>query len=91
MKVVDEKLEAVPKFCYLEGILSAGGGCKLAVIINTLQMCFGASSANCSPFHPQSSTSDQRSSLFNMRKECDATYSRDLGPVSDYTEPPAAL
>ena len=43
VKVDDEKLEAVPEFCYLGDMLSAGGGCELAAV--TCQ-----SSANCSPF-----------------------------------------
>ena len=30
VKVDDEKLEAVPEFCYLGDMLSAGGGCELA-------------------------------------------------------------
>ena len=32
MKVDDEKLEAVPEFCYLGDMLSAGGGCELAAV-----------------------------------------------------------
>ena len=32
VKVDDEKLEAVPEFCYLGDMLSAGGGCKLAAV-----------------------------------------------------------
>ena len=32
VEVDDEKLEAVPEFCYLEDMLSAGGGCKLAAV-----------------------------------------------------------
>ena len=30
--VNDEKVEAVPEFCYLGDILSAGGGCELAAV-----------------------------------------------------------
>ena len=30
--VDDEKVEAVPEFCYLGDMLSAGGGCKLAAV-----------------------------------------------------------
>ena len=49
VNVDDEKLEAVPEFCYLGDMHSAGGGrrpcgCELA------ENVFGASSANCSPF-----------------------------------------
>ena len=29
-----EKVEAVPEFCYLGDMLSAGGGCKLAAVTN---------------------------------------------------------
>ena len=29
-----EKVEAVPEFCYLEDMLSAGGGCELAAVMN---------------------------------------------------------
>ena len=32
VKVDDEKLEAVPEFCYLGYMLSAGGGCELAAV-----------------------------------------------------------
>ena len=32
VKFDDEKLEAVPEFCYLGDILSASGGCKLAAV-----------------------------------------------------------
>ena len=32
MKVDDEKFEAVPGFCYLGDMLSAGGVCKLAAV-----------------------------------------------------------
>ena len=32
VKVDDEKLEAVPEFCYLGNMLSAGGGCELAAV-----------------------------------------------------------
>ena len=28
----DEKLEVVPEFCYLEDVLSEGGGCELTLI-----------------------------------------------------------
>ena len=43
------------------------------------------------PSHqPQSATSDQRSGVFIMRKECDAACGRDLCHDSSYTEPPAA-
>ena len=29
-----EKVEAVPEFCYLGNMLSAGGGCELAAVSN---------------------------------------------------------
>ena len=45
-EVGNEKLEVVPGFCYLEDMLSAGGGCELAANVH------GASSANCFPFSP---------------------------------------
>ena len=32
VKVDDEKLEAVPEFCYLGDMPSAGGGCELAAV-----------------------------------------------------------
>ena len=32
VEVDDEKLEAVPEFCYLGDMLSAGGGCELAAV-----------------------------------------------------------
>ena len=32
VKVDDEKLEAVPEYCYLGDMLSAGGGCELAAV-----------------------------------------------------------
>ena len=32
VEVDDEKLEAVPEFCYLGDMLSAGGGCMLAAV-----------------------------------------------------------
>ena len=32
VEVDDEKLEAVPEFCYLEDMLSAGSGCELAAV-----------------------------------------------------------
>ena len=35
----DEKLEPVPKFCYLGDMLSAGGGCELASIAHCV--CLG--------------------------------------------------
>ena len=31
-QVDDEKVEAVPEFCYLEDMLSNGGGCELAAV-----------------------------------------------------------
>ena len=85
VKVDDEKLEAVPEFCYLGDMLSAGGGCELAA------MCLGQVPPTAPPSHQlQSATSDQRSGVFIMRKECDAACSRDLGHDSSFTEPPAA-
>ena len=30
--VDDKKVEAVPEFCYLGDMLSAGGGCELATV-----------------------------------------------------------
>ena len=50
VEVGNEKLEAVPEFCYLGDMLSAGGGCEVAAI--TRCKCAGASSANCFPFSP---------------------------------------
>ena len=32
VQVVDETVEAVPKFCYLGDMLSANGGCDLAAV-----------------------------------------------------------
>ena len=32
LRFMNEKLEVVPEFCYLGDMLSAGGGCELAVI-----------------------------------------------------------
>ena len=32
VKINDEMLKAVPEFCYLGDMLSAGGGCELAVV-----------------------------------------------------------
>ena len=32
VKVDEEKLEAVPEFCYLGDMISAGGGCELAAV-----------------------------------------------------------
>ena len=32
VEVENEKLEVVPEICYLEDMLSAGGGCELAAI-----------------------------------------------------------
>ena len=32
VQVDDEKVEAVPEFCYLGDIISAGGGCELAAV-----------------------------------------------------------
>ena len=32
VQVDDETVEAVPEFCYLEDMLSAGGGCELAAV-----------------------------------------------------------
>ena len=37
VKINDEMLKAVPELCYLGDMLSAGGGCKLAVV--TLSKC----------------------------------------------------
>ena len=36
----DEKLEAVPEFCYLRDMLSAGGGCELAAVTRQLLPIF---------------------------------------------------
>ena len=44
VKVDDKKLEAVPEFCYLGDMLSAGGGCELAAVTRCICAC------NCSPF-----------------------------------------
>ena len=30
--VGDDKLEVIPEFCYLGGMLYAGGGCQLALV-----------------------------------------------------------
>ena len=58
VKVDDVIVEAVPESCYIGGIISAGGGCEMAVV--TSCKCSWASSANCSPSNqPQSDAYDQ--------------------------------
>ena len=42
MKIGDENLEAVPQFSFFRDMLTAGGGCKVAVVI----CCKCASSIN---------------------------------------------
>ena len=56
VEVGNEKLEVVPEFCYLEDMLSAGGGCD-----HMLQMCMGQVPPSASPSHqPPSAPFDQR-------------------------------
>ena len=50
VEVGNEKLEVVPGFCYLEDMLSAGGGCELAAI--TRCKCAWGKFRNCFPFSP---------------------------------------
>ena len=58
---------------------------------HTLQMCMGQVAPIAFPSHqPQSVPSDQRPRVLNIREECDAAYSRDLGYEGGYTEPSLA-
>ena len=50
VQVDDETVEAVPEFCYLGDMLSAGGGCELAAVMVANPL--GASSDSYSPSSP---------------------------------------
>ena len=83
VQVDDETVEAVPEFCYLGDMLSAGGGCELA---NALQIRLGQVPTVTPPTHqPQSATFDQRSSLFNLCEKCNAACGRNMGHDCGYT------
>ena len=85
VKVDDEKLEAVPEFCYLGDMLSAGGGCELAAV--TRCKCAWGKSRQLPPppsHKPQCAPFYQRPGEFNMCKECDAACNRDLGHDNGY-------
>ena len=83
VKVDDEKLEAVPEFCYLGDMLSAGGGCELAAV--TRCKCAWGKFRQLPPppppppHKPQYAPCYQMQCVFNMCKKCDAACSR-LGP-----------
>ena len=68
--VDDEKVEAVPDFCYLGDMLSADRGCSHALQIGLGKVL------PTTPSPHQSATFDQRSSVFNL---CTATCSRNMG------------
>ena len=85
VKVDDEKLEAVPEFCYLGDMLSTGGGCELAAVTHC-KCAWGKFRQLLPPSHkPQCAPCYQRSGVINMCKECDTACSRDLGHDSGYT------
>ena len=76
VQVDDEKVEAVPDFCYLGDMLSAF----------TLQICLGQVPTATSPPHqPQPAIFDQRSSVFNLYEKCNAACSRNMGYDCGYT------
>ena len=83
--VDDEKMEALPEFCYLGDMLYAGGGCELAAVTGC-KCAGGQVPPTASPSHkPQCVPCYQRPGVFNMCKECDAACSRDLDHDSGYT------
>ena len=61
--------EAIPEFCYLRDMLSAGGGCELTLVI----CCICAWGKFCQQLpllnNPQTTSSDQRLGVFNMCTE----------------------
>ena len=76
--------KAVPVFCYLGDMLSAGGCCEMAVF-TCLQMLMLKFLPTATAFHQsQSVSSDRRIDVFNMREKCDDACSGDIG--SGYTE-----
>ena len=69
VKVDDKKLEAVPEFCYVGDMLSAGGGCELAAVTRC-KFAWGQVPPTAPPSHQSpSAPCDQRSGLFNLSKE----------------------
>ena len=73
-------MEAVPEFCNLGDMLSAGGGCELAAVTHWQVP------PTAPPSHkPQFAPCYQRPGVFNMCNECDAACSKDLGHDSGYT------
>ena len=88
MKVDDEKLQAVPEFCYLGDMLSAGNSCELAAV--TRCKCAWGKFPQLLPLLTNHNLPLLTRGVFIMRKECDAACSIDLGQESSYNEPPAA-
>ena len=85
VKINDGMHKAVQEFCYLGDMLSAGGGCELAVI--TRCKC---SWGKICELLPLPINRNQLVLTDNMREKCDAACSRDLGNDSGYTEPSLA-
>ena len=84
-KINDKMLKAAQELCYLGEMLSVGGGCMLAVI--TRYQCSSEVLPIATTSHqPQSSCSEQRLDVCNMREKCDAAC-KALGNDSGYTEP----
>ena len=83
VKINDEMLKAVPEFCYLGDMLSAGGGCKPTVVIHC-KCLLGKF------YHLllQPAGSDQRLDVFNMCEKC--ACNRNFGNDSGYIEPSSA-
>ena len=89
VNVDDEKLEAVPEFCYLGDMLSAGGGCELAAV--TRCRCAWGKFRQLLPLLTnQNLPLLTRGQVYSSCVRSDAACSRDLGHDSSNTEPPAA-
>ena len=81
----DEKVEAVPEFCYLGDRLSAGGGCELATVTRCKSAWAKFPTATPPPHQPQPATFDQRSSVFNLCEKCNAACGRNMIYDCGYT------
>ena len=84
VQVEDENVEAVPEFCYLGDMLSAGGGCELAAVTRC-KSSWGVPTATSPPHQLQPATFDQRSSVFNLCESCNAACDRNMGYECGYT------
>ena len=84
VQVDDETVEAVPEFCYLGDMLSAGGSCELAAVTRC-KSAWGKFRQLPPPHKPQSATFYKRWSVFNLCEKCNAACGRNMGHDCGYT------